>query len=306
MRIIEKNGYKISALTLGTVQLGIPYGINNTSGMPDYELSKSILDTARGLGITSFDTAKGYGVSEQVLGRYFGECGAEKTLITKIAFNGQPASEIGDIVRKDIKDSMEKLGVKKIQTVLLHNERHVAEYGDVLANVFKEIREEGLVDEFGISFSDKTHLLDYTADPIYTAVQIPMNLLDSVEIRNGSVKKLADKGVTVYVRSLYLQGLFFKDTSTLPEKLKSVAPILKELRSLAEREGISMASLALSYLKDAEGISSLVIGCETSEQLIDTVNSMNCPPLSSSAVKRIEELAAEVEPVVIRPWEWNK
>ena len=306
MKVTEKNGYKISSLTLGTVQLGIPYGINNTSGLPDYELSRSILDTARDLGITSFDTAKGYGVSESVLGRYFGDSGAEKTIITKIAFNGQPVSEIKDIVRRDIKDSMEKLGVKKIETVLLHNERHVAEYGDTLADAFREIKSEGLVGEFGISFSDKSHLLEYTADPIYTAVQIPMNLLDSSEIRNGSVKALADRGVSVYVRSLYLQGLFFKDVNTLPEKLSSVGPILKELRALAEKEGISMASLALSYIKDAEGITSLVIGCETPDQLRDTVKSMDCSPLSASTVSAIEELAASVEPVVIRPWEWNK
>jgi aryl-alcohol dehydrogenase-like predicted oxidoreductase len=256
MKVTEKNGYKISSLTLGTVQLGIPYGINNTSGMPDYELSRSILDTARSLGITSFDTAKGYGVSESVLGRYFGECGADKTIITKIAFNGQPSCEVKDKVRRDIKDSMEKLGVKKLDTVLLHSERHVAEYGDILSEVFKEIKEEGIVSEFGISFSDKSRLVEYTQDPIYTAIQLPMNLLDSEEIRNGSIKTLSDRGVTVYVRSLYLQGLFFKDIATLPEKLSSVGPILKELRLLAEREGMSMASLALSYLKDAEGITS--------------------------------------------------
>ena len=110
MKITEKNGYKISSLTLGTVQLGIPYGINNTSGMPDYELSKSILDTARSLGITSFDTAKGYGVSEQVLGRYFGECDCEKTLVTKIAFNGEPVAKVKDKVRADILDSIESWG----------------------------------------------------------------------------------------------------------------------------------------------------------------------------------------------------
>jgi aryl-alcohol dehydrogenase-like predicted oxidoreductase len=170
--------------------------------------------------------------------------------------------------------TMEKLGVEKIQTVLLHNERHVAEYGDVITDIFREIKEEGLVGEFGISFSDKTHLLDYTADPIYTAVQIPMNLLDSAEIRNGSIKKLRDRGVTVYVRSLYLQGLFFKDVNTLPEKLSSVGPILDELRLVAKNEGISMASLALSYLKDAQGIDSLVIGCETPEQLVDNLRGL--------------------------------
>lgn len=306
MKITDKNGYKISALTLGTVQLGIPYGINNTTGMPDYNASKRILDTAVSLGITSYDTAKGYGVSEQVLGKYFRENGSNKTLITKISFSGEPHSEIKNKVRRDILDSIEKLGVEKIPVVLLHNEYHVDEYGDTLSEALKLVKEEGLVSEFGISFSDKTHLLEYTADPIYSAIQLPLNLFDSEEIRNGSVKKLADKGVSIYVRSLYLQGLFFRDPDNLPEKLASAAPILKELRAVAEREGLSMAELALSYLKDLDGITSLVVGCETPEQLIDTAKSMECKPLSASAVARIEELASTVEPVIIRPWEWNK
>ena len=60
MNYTEKNGYKISKLTLGTVQLGIEYGINNTSGMPDYKKSAGILQTAVDSGVISFDTAKGF------------------------------------------------------------------------------------------------------------------------------------------------------------------------------------------------------------------------------------------------------
>ena len=46
MKQALQNGYRISQLTLGTVQLGIPYGINNTHGMPSYEEAAQILQTA--------------------------------------------------------------------------------------------------------------------------------------------------------------------------------------------------------------------------------------------------------------------
>lgn len=74
----RKNGYKISELTLGTVQLGIPYGINNKYGMPTFSQSEEILQTAIDHGVVSFDTAKGYGKSEAVLGQFFAEKETEK------------------------------------------------------------------------------------------------------------------------------------------------------------------------------------------------------------------------------------
>ena len=60
MKHIIKNGYKISELTLGTVQLGLAYGVNNDKGMPSFEESSEILDTALSSGIISFDTLKGF------------------------------------------------------------------------------------------------------------------------------------------------------------------------------------------------------------------------------------------------------
>ena len=79
MRFIEKNGYKISELTLGTVQLGLAYGVNNYRGMPSFEESSAILDTALSEGIISFDTAQAYGESETVLKRYFSTGILERT-----------------------------------------------------------------------------------------------------------------------------------------------------------------------------------------------------------------------------------
>lgn len=80
-------GMKISKFTLGTVQLGIDYGIANKGGKPDIEKSFSILKTAEELGINAYDTSEAYGDSENVLGKYFSEK-SDKTIqpliITKV------------------------------------------------------------------------------------------------------------------------------------------------------------------------------------------------------------------------------
>ncbi|MDZ7846867.1 MAG: hypothetical protein U5L96_08890 [Owenweeksia sp.] len=53
---------------LGTVQLGMSYGIANKTGKPDEEESRSIIYKAEMLGIDLLDTASAYGDSETVIG----------------------------------------------------------------------------------------------------------------------------------------------------------------------------------------------------------------------------------------------
>ena len=60
----------ISKLILGTVQFGLEYGINNTTGIPSKENVKLILDLAYNNGINLLDTAEAYGDSQKKIGEY--------------------------------------------------------------------------------------------------------------------------------------------------------------------------------------------------------------------------------------------
>ena len=60
-------------LVLGTVQLGMKYGLCNTHGQPTQEESFSILDAALAAGIDTFDTAFAYGTAEDMLGAWMQE-----------------------------------------------------------------------------------------------------------------------------------------------------------------------------------------------------------------------------------------
>ena len=306
MKITEKNGYKISELTLGTVQLGMPYGINNKSGMPSYEQSASILQTAIDGGVVSFDTAKGYGKSEAVLGRFFSDNPAPKTLITKVEFDKETPDEIRDSLFEKVKDSANVMGISKLPLVLLHSESYLEKYGKTLVDALKELKAEGLTDSVGISFSDKSKLMELTDPAVFDSVQIPANMFDNEQIRNGKIKELFQNGIAVYVRSVYLQGLFFMDTDLLPAKIQSAKPALDKLKRIAEENNMSMAALALSYMRGADGITSLVLGCETAQQLKDSLSLFDLYPLSKNIADKITEISEEIEPVVMRPWEWHR
>ena len=61
----------VSRITLGTAQFGSDYGISNKLGKPNEKTIHSILDFSVKNGINTFDTAAGYGESEEILGRFF-------------------------------------------------------------------------------------------------------------------------------------------------------------------------------------------------------------------------------------------
>src|SRR5690606_38624644 len=60
----------VSALTLGTVQLGLDYGIANPSGKPNMVQAHRILQCALDNHITTIDTSRHYGNSEEVIGSF--------------------------------------------------------------------------------------------------------------------------------------------------------------------------------------------------------------------------------------------
>ena len=63
---ISANG--LSEMTLGTVQLGLRYGIANTLGKPDRGTACQMIQEAIRMGVNSLDTAQSYGDSEEVIG----------------------------------------------------------------------------------------------------------------------------------------------------------------------------------------------------------------------------------------------
>ena len=60
----------IEKIILGTVQMGLDYGINNSSGKISLDDSCIIFSKAFELGINTIDTAEAYGNAHQVIGKF--------------------------------------------------------------------------------------------------------------------------------------------------------------------------------------------------------------------------------------------
>lgn len=309
MKTVNVKGVDISVLSLGTVQLGLSYGINNADGKPSQETANAILNAALDGGINTLDTAGAYGDSEVVIGNWLKTVPAEKRpfIVTKAA--GLDHSSLENL-RKDlfgrVKTSKERLGVEQLDMLMLH---HFDDYlcdKENVRKVMEELKASGEVRFIGAS-AYSHHDYGEIADTGFDATQIPINLFDWKQIENGGLKKLEASGMMVFVRSVYLQGLVFQKPENLAPHMEFARPTLEKFQYLCNKYDLAPATLALSYALSLPGVTSLVLGSEKAEQVKQNLQLMEqAVDLSAEQMAEIRELFLDTPEQVLNPGLWPK
>jgi len=303
MKYTDLAGRKLSNMTLGTVQLGMDYGIANTTGKPDTETSFKILDNALCNGVTSIDTAHDYGESEEVLGKYFTDRNIHTDLpfiTTKLMTTlpaGTKSREIEREIIETVETSLQRMHLNKVDCIMLHRSADMTQHGPVVSRTLNSLIHKGIADYAGVSVYYPEEIDTMLDDDIYQAVQLPINLFDLKMIRTGKIKELAKRNITVFARSIFLQGLFFLDPEKMtdPDLMKYAKPYILKLRDFADRQDMSLPQFAVSFIRDIPGISSLVLGAEQPQQVLDDIGLLNAPMLSESIREEAEKTFSDVD-----------
>ena len=294
---------RLSRVCLGAAQLGMDYGINNLTGKPSLDESRSIVRAAVAKGITTFDTAPAYGDSEQVLGRCFGEFPGEYVVVSKIPaldWRAGPAA-VGLEVRKGVQATLRNLGTPRLGICLFHRFDDMYMQGRTALSALGALKEEGLVEKIGCSVYTPDEAESCLRLPACEVIQVPFNVADKRLLAFEFFKKARSAGRLVFVRSVYLQGLFFK--RDLPAGLEDFEPFRAQLETLASTSRLSLAEMALRYVLSVEGIDSVIIGVETAAQLERNLNMVEQGELPEQLVTEINGLGTAPERV-IDPRQW--
>lgn len=301
----------VSAITLGTVQLGFPYGLANQLGQPGVEQSHRLLRKALECGVSTWDTARHYGTAESVIGSFVKSNASENAplVVTKFKWDNSAFSDKGEALRQAIQhvqDSCEQLGSERLPVLLFHKDKDqsIRQVMRILPDVLRSLQGEGLIAYGGISiyFADEAKAV--IDEPTIQAIQAPMNVLDQRMIQNGALRDFYDMGKTVFIRSIFLQGLFFMDETQLPQKLSGAKPYLKQLQVLASEADMDTAQFAFSYVRDTIGVTSVVFGAETEEQVIRNAQLSKGPCIPESIRAKASMLFGNVPEQIITPGLW--
>jgi len=92
----------------------------------------------------------------------------------------------------------------------------------------------------------------------------------------------------------------------LTGNLKDAEGILRKLSTLADREGMSIAQLALSFIRDMKEVTSLVIGAEAPEQVKENIKLMEGPAISEKTENEIRNLFDNIPIHILNPGLWKR
>ncbi len=311
MEYTSVHNMKISRLSLGTVQLGLKYGIANSSGKPDYHKSSEILKIAVDYGINCFDTAPAYGDSERVIGSFLStyRCSSGPAIIvTKLpAMNITGASEdqVYHTVKEHVLKSARCLQVDTIPVYLLHRASDITACGGFVIESLLKLKDEGLIGILGASVYTPEEVELVLKTQAMKAIQVPVNIFDHRLISTGLLSQLKQMSFIVFARSVFLQGLFFLDTDRLPPGLALAAKPLRRLHEFSREHEIGIAELSLKFVRDLPGITSIVVGAEEPGQVRNSINLSDSSPLPPTLREELMSTFADMPLQLVNPSLWS-
>ena len=280
----------LDKISLGTVQFGLEYGINNTKGQTKIDEVAKILKRCKEVGIMHIDTAAVYGSAENVLGEVIQSEGLFDSfhITTKFKVDGINSLSLST------QESLQKLRLEKLHCQMFHS------YQD-LKNTEDFIKPDS-VDKIGVSVYTNEELLDAIKNSQIRVIQCPFNLLDNDSIRGETLKMAKEKGIEIQVRSAFLQGLFFMKRTTVPRSLRELKSPLEELDNICAENEISMSHLALGYCLSKDYIDKVVIGVDSLEQLDLNIEAMKTP-LPNPIIEEIDKIKVTNQ-ALLNPTNW--
>jgi aryl-alcohol dehydrogenase-like predicted oxidoreductase len=292
---------QLSPLSLGTVQLGMAYGVANPAEPLTAAEAEAVMDAAWDSGVRCFDTARAYGEAEVRIGAWRAACGASPLIVSKfpsLEGEGDPAAA----VEGHFAASRAALGVERLDGYLAHRAADI--YRPGVADTLRALCDAGRLAAFGVSVYDADELDRALGIPGLGAVQAPVSVFDTRLVRSGALARCHDAGIAVFIRSAFLQGALFMAPDALPDHLAPVGPVLRRLAEMATAHGMGVEALALGYLRAQAGIDSIVVGALTAAQLSASVAAMAAAPLDEGLLAALSGLGTGLPAAAVDPRCW--
>ena len=291
-----------SGVMLPKISLGFWH---NFGGVDPFERSRAITRYAFDHGITHFDLANNYGPpygsAEETLGRLmrddFAPYRDELFISTKAGYDMWPGPYGNWGSRKylmaSLDQSLRRMNIDYVDLFYSHRFDPSTPIEETLQAMVDIVR-QGKALYLGISRCPLEPLrkaIDYLAahDTPLLIFQDKLNMLNRAPEENGTLELCRDRGVGFISFSPLAQGLltnrylngiapdsrmakekFLRHEMLTPELLAQ----LKAWNAEAEAEGMTLAKKALRWILDYQGVTSVIVGASSVEQLKDNIGSV--------------------------------
>jgi uncharacterized protein len=286
--------YMLNKIILGTAQFGMNYGIANKKGKIKLSEIFKILNFLKKKKINILDTANSYKSSESEIGRYFFKTKNKFKIITKYSFKNS------NTLSKQFKKTFSSLGYLP-DTIIAHS------CEDYLNPLFhkevKIIKNKYFIKKLGVSIYNVEELnkvLDYKKPDV---IQVPINIFDKRFFDKKIIKILKKRSVKIIGRSVFLQGLLFKDKEYILKNFKNIKKEYFQLLKIAKSEKVSLSQLSLIWAFNLKELDKIVIGVDSLDHLRENLDTLK-KKISKKSLLQIQKINLNNNKIII-PYLWK-
>jgi aryl-alcohol dehydrogenase-like predicted oxidoreductase len=276
LRPFGDTGLVVSALGLGAGQLG-------DASLDDAEAGR-LLNGALDLGVTLIDTARGYGLSEERIGRHLRHRRSEMVLCTKVGYDiAGYADWTGPCITAGIDAALARLQTEVIDIVHLHSCPLDVLCREEILHALLQARSAGKIRV--AAYSGDNEPLEWAAGSgHFGSVQTSLNLFDQRVIRRGLAQAQARRMGVIAKRALgnapwrFLQQPHgnYCETYWLRMRQMGISP-----------GDLDWEELALRFAAFVPGVSSCLTGTRSLEHLRRNAAIVERGPLPDSIVRAL-------------------
>jgi len=292
---LGKTGLRVSRLALGTAAFGLErYGICDADEYSPVseETAIQLIQAAVEQGINFFDTARGYGRSEAVLGK--GLAGLPPCVVaTKVSvpedISGLSSSELRNAVMASLDTSLRELRRDVLDIVQIHNAKvGILESGEVLS-VLETARRQGKLRVIGASVYGAENAVAALRCGSIEVLQVALSLLDQ-RMMSSVLPEARKKNIGVLARSVFLKGVLSERVKALPASLQVLAAASNHVRETLGETWESLPSTAVRFCLSVPGVHSVLMGLRGAVELPAALAAEKAGPLPEAVMHKTETI----------------
>ena len=276
-------------LCLGSAQFGLDYGVTNNTGKITQQEIEKILEVAICSNIKYIDTASAYGNAEKLIGSFEGKKNFK--IISKFPSQNELEYSKDNIEKWDaiISKTLSNLGLSKLDSYLVHDIKDLKKKNsDILIHWLKSLVKRGIVERIGLSIYEKKDISDLDISD-FKIVQLPLSIYDQRLLSDGTIDFLNEKGISIHVRSVFLQGLILSHENYWPKFISnSFKSHHKRFREYSFGNKKSLLDNALDFIFNLPNIESCLVGVCSEKDLREISLSWENLKFNKSNFKKFE------------------
>jgi len=309
-RPLGKTGLDVSVVGLGTVSLGVDYGIKAPEelGRPAEADTIRLLQKAADAGINLFDTAPAYGESERLLGqalRSHPQCYIATKVPVPTETNGSSmqSSQLQRAVYTSLENSLRALQRDMLDIVQIHNATVDVIAQGKIAEVLLKAQRQGKVRFLGTSVYTEAEAMAVIEAGCFDVLQVPYNVLDQ-RMATKVFPAAVQAGVGLIVRSTFLKGVLTAKAKRLPLELTSLRQAAERVMEILAGSWQSLPEAALRFSLSAPLVATVLVGVRTFSELEQALKALEAGPLPTELLAKIPASTLEEERL-LNPSYWS-